>query len=87
MRYSYYCPECGWTGIRDVPVDDRNLQACECGKPLSRDIGSDLHSTSICIPLAMQAKYDNGRDTIVTEEDRATEEPGRWEPKHAGRWF
>lgn len=46
MRYKYECPQHG-TEIRNVPVDDRDLQVCNCGAVMDRIFEA---TTNIGIP-------------------------------------
>jgi hypothetical protein len=56
MRYTYHCPTCGYTE-RDVPVDDRDLQACDCGIVLDRVFEP---TSNIMIPQRMRSDHDTG---------------------------
>ena len=64
MKYTYYCPVCGYT-VRDVPVDDRDLQACDCGTKLERVFEA---TSNICIPNRFT--MDRGNLDAVTAEGK-----------------
>lgn len=55
MIYSYKC-ECGKKETRDIKIDERNNQHCECGKLLKRIFSSP--ETNRLIGLDKASKKD-----------------------------
>lgn len=62
MTYTYHCPEHGYSE-RSVPVDERDLQVCECGKALDRVFEA---TSNIYTPMRMKAGFDTGNLDAMT---------------------
>lgn len=65
MRYKYRCVQHG-TEIRDVAVDDRDLQVCDCGAVMDRIFEA---TTNISIPDRFL--MDRGNLEPVSAEGKA----------------